>query len=1292
MGWEVGGVRMDSPTPLCELPRRNLLGDLQEAVGAPPGDGGGGGGVGQGDGDKFRVVLRVRPTGDGEGEGCVRSMGEAGVAGGRRVVRLEAPEKSLAWKNGEREAGYTFSHVFGPEAGNAEVHEAVGGSLAEAMLAGEDSVVLAYGITNAGKTHTIQGSAGDPGLMPRAAEAILGSLGAAEDARSGIKGLGETAAGGGARMLRRRALYVSMCEVYNEGVYDLLAAADEADRRAAEAVAAAAAAAAEAAALGARAKRRAPPQREADEAAQGPVRGAPMRIKEDASGKVWVAGLTEVRVQAAGAAVALMRRGAGVRSRAATLLNEQSSRSHAIFTARLFEETLDEFPPEGGALDEFEADVNEVDETGRTPGGRRRFAVLERREISRVSFADMAGLERLSRTQNEGERLREQNKINGSLMTFQRCLEALRHNSASGLGAAAKRRVPFRESKVTHLLRDIFNGIGRMVLVANVNPSPDDYDETVNVLRYASMASEIRMLSKEEMKAQGAALRGKAANGRLREAGLAASGRPRDAARDAQAKASDRLHCNGKRQRTAPAPAAGVVETQADAPPKARARSGPSSPEGREADESEPKPLEAAGGAKLHSQTPPIDEPQAETSASASAMLREAEIELESLREALEAERLRGLELEAEIREEVAREMSETLAEMEERHAAQLEELRDEVEEECERRQLLKTGMKDRKQARGARAARERAGQREEELEAQLLVAQGELDTLAVQLRESKMAADALSAQEEGLRAETLSLRNALAHASDRARTLEEDRDDATEVRNLLDESRAREEAFKAEVEAVRSELDDVRGSKAAVEQELSTFGGEAGKRIAELEGELSELREAMGEAVDELERSKAAAVKAEAASSALEVELEGARAENDLLTAELEDAGEKIASLLAKREGEEESFRARVEEIEAQAVQNAAMEAEMHKQLLRGVKANRDQLAAEKDADLARIREAYSDNLQLKAECERLRDEVARLESSALTTHSPVSKDACDEESVRVASAKRPRGTPRQAGYSRSGVELVDRKERIRQQMEERRTMAAASAVVAPTAGTTSQSGGDTIEDMGTKEKDVPCVSGLLASQLITPLSDVTAEKNLSESNQKNASDALANVEPREDDATSPVESLEIVLTCEETPDKAPARVEGPAAATAAAATEGNEQGWLQKGTLLAKCLLIETASILSPRQPQKRKSRIASTEAGKENASPPPEDEQCPKTAQTKGRSGKRKLLSVKSGRNLGNDLGGALTLEADTSSPEKRQSRLAKNVRQKMAAANMAHALAAPTPIGKRLRCRK
>lgn len=75
-----------------------------------------------------------------------------------------------------------------------------------------------------------------------------------------------------------------------------------------------------------------------------------------------------------------------------------------------------------------------------------------------------------------GARLKEAIKINASLMTLGRCLEALRWNQAQAQGllgpkGADLRVVPYRESKICHLFRDVLHGYGAVLLSVNVSPN-----------------------------------------------------------------------------------------------------------------------------------------------------------------------------------------------------------------------------------------------------------------------------------------------------------------------------------------------------------------------------------------------------------------------------------------------------------------------------------------------------------------------------------------------------------------------------------------------------------------------------------------------------------------------------------------------------------------------------------------------------------------------------------------------------------------------------------------------------
>lgn len=95
--------------------------------------------------------------------------------------------------------------------------------------------------------------------------------------------------------------------------------------------------------------------------------------------------------------------------------------------------------------------------------------------VSQLSLVDLAGSERTNRTKNTGQRLREAGNINNSLMTLRSCLEILRENQMQG----TSKMVPYRDSKLTHLFKNYFDGEGQVRMVVCVNPRADDYDETI---------------------------------------------------------------------------------------------------------------------------------------------------------------------------------------------------------------------------------------------------------------------------------------------------------------------------------------------------------------------------------------------------------------------------------------------------------------------------------------------------------------------------------------------------------------------------------------------------------------------------------------------------------------------------------------------------------------------------------------------------------------------------------------------------------------------------------------------
>ena len=163
--------------------------------------------------------------------------------------------------------------------------------------------------------------------------------------------------------------------------------------------------------------------------------------------------------------------GKGLRQRrvAETSLNLTSSRSHSILTVHVVRVPYDE---DNG---EVYYDENDLDLT---------------KYASSLHFVDLAGSERQNRTKAAGDRLKEAGNINNSLMTLRRCIEALRKNQKSSTGHSEP--VPYRSSKITHIFRNFFEVLGGVKLVICINPAAAEFEENLNVLKFAEDAQSIQ--------------------------------------------------------------------------------------------------------------------------------------------------------------------------------------------------------------------------------------------------------------------------------------------------------------------------------------------------------------------------------------------------------------------------------------------------------------------------------------------------------------------------------------------------------------------------------------------------------------------------------------------------------------------------------------------------------------------------------------------------------------------------------------------------------------------------------
>jgi Kinesin motor domain len=185
----------------------------------------------------------------------------------------------------------------------------------------------------------------------------------------------------------------------------------------------------------------------------GPDVKAKLELKESTDKGVFIKGLSMQIVKSIPEIEKLMNYGSKNRSVGETAMNKDSSRSHSIFTIYI------------EASETQDADNQKI-------------------VAGKLNLVDLAGSERQSKTQATGDRLKEANKINLSLSALGNVISALVDGKSS--------HVPYRDSKLTRLLQDSLGGNTKTVMIANISPASDNYDETFGTLRYASRAKSIK--------------------------------------------------------------------------------------------------------------------------------------------------------------------------------------------------------------------------------------------------------------------------------------------------------------------------------------------------------------------------------------------------------------------------------------------------------------------------------------------------------------------------------------------------------------------------------------------------------------------------------------------------------------------------------------------------------------------------------------------------------------------------------------------------------------------------------
>ncbi|XP_039988333.1 kinesin-like protein KIF21A isoform X1 [Xiphias gladius] len=216
-----------------------------------------------------------------------------------------------------------------------------------------------------------------------------------------------------------------------------------------------------------------------------------VKIHEDATGGIYTVGVTARTVSSEAEMMQCLKLGALSRTTASTQMNVQSSRSHAIFTIHLCQVRV------------CASDNQENETDNRVSNGNSEMDEYETL-TAKFHFVDLAGSERLKRTGATGDRAKEGISINCGLLAL--------GNVISALGDRGKRasHVPYRDSKLTRLLQDSLGGNSQTVMIACISPSDRDFMETLNTLKYANRARNIKnkvMVNQDKASQQISALR-----------------------------------------------------------------------------------------------------------------------------------------------------------------------------------------------------------------------------------------------------------------------------------------------------------------------------------------------------------------------------------------------------------------------------------------------------------------------------------------------------------------------------------------------------------------------------------------------------------------------------------------------------------------------------------------------------------------------------------------------------------------------------------------------------------------
>ncbi|CAK9253042.1 unnamed protein product [Sphagnum jensenii] len=320
-------------------------------------------------------------------------------------------------KKEEKPLNFQFCEVFSPASTQEEIYNKIGKPMVNEVMNGYNCTIFVYGQTGSGKTYTMMGTDTSPGILPRILKDIL-STGVQEE---------------------KIDFDLTFIELYREIFRDLLLPPQPDNLLPF--------------------KRSKPP---------------PLQIREYTNGDVYLQGAYIVRINSFEDVLLKLQAALEQRAQAPTLMNETSSRSHAICTLTV----------------------------------RKTNLKTQQIIVGKLHLVDLAGSEKVSRTGASGVALKEAQATNTSLLTLRRVIDALNpassstsssstsssSTSSSSSGTAVvpvSNHVPYRNSGLTRLLQDSLGGNAKTSLLVTVSPLQINVQETVQTLRFGGSAGQV---------------------------------------------------------------------------------------------------------------------------------------------------------------------------------------------------------------------------------------------------------------------------------------------------------------------------------------------------------------------------------------------------------------------------------------------------------------------------------------------------------------------------------------------------------------------------------------------------------------------------------------------------------------------------------------------------------------------------------------------------------------------------------------------------------------------------------